>query len=66
VKIALFDFTHFELGNEACQAIVCIFSFLVIAVLQYNDVKGAIFFEILAGTVLGISLKASDYNVFKR
>lgn len=57
------DFKNFALGGEACQAIVCLFSFIVIAVLHHNKVKGSVIIGVLAGTVLAIPLKVANLSV---
>lgn len=61
--VDLVDFTHFELGNAACQAIVCLFGLIIIAVLAKFNVKAAVIIGILAGTILAIPLKVADVNV---
>jgi AGZA family xanthine/uracil permease-like MFS transporter len=47
----------------AKHAIVCLFSFLTIAILTHYHVPGAVVIGILVGTIIGIPLKVSETDV---
>lgn len=50
-------------GGPACQALVCIFGLVVIAVLSKFNVKGSVIFGILAATLLGLPLGVTNFDV---
>ena len=64
-KVALVnfgDFSLYENGGPASQALVCLFGLLVIGILSHFKVKGAVIFGILAATLLGLPLGVSNFN----
>ena len=54
-----------KLGGPACNAIVCLFGFVVIVILEHFKVKGSVIIGILAATILAIPLKVADIEVLK-
>lgn len=70
-KYTLLDLTAFSSifsGNASeklsvCNALVCLFGLIVIAVLSHFNVKGAVIFGILSATVLGIPLGVTNVGV---
>lgn len=50
-------------GGPACQACVCLFGLLVIAILSHFNVKGSIIIGIIASTILAIPLGVADINI---
>ena len=54
------DFTKWD-ANTA-QATVCLFGLVLIAILSYFKVKGAVIIGILGATVLALPLKVADIN----
>lgn len=65
-KVALVNFGDWELyqsGGPACQALVCIFGLIVIAVLAHYHIKGAVIIGILAATVLGLPLGVTNLDI---
>lgn len=54
-----------QLGGPACQAVVCLFGFIVIGVLSHFKVKGSIIFGILSATVLALILKVTSFDVLQ-
>lgn len=61
--VSLVSLSNWHLGNEACQAIVCLFGLIVIAVLSHCKVKGSVIIGILAATILAIPLKVAKIDV---
>ena len=52
-------------GGPACAAVVCMFGFVVIALLSRLKVKGAVIIGILAATVLGWGLNVTSIDILK-
>ena len=50
------------LGGSACSAMVCLFGFFVIIVLDHFKIKGSVIIGILAATILAIPLQVADLN----
>jgi AGZA family xanthine/uracil permease-like MFS transporter len=63
--VALVNLTKFELGNEACQAMICLFGFVIIAILSYYKIQGAVLFGVFAGTILAIPLKVANLDIIQ-
>ncbi|MBE6137192.1 MAG: NCS2 family permease [Erysipelotrichaceae bacterium] len=61
--VNLGDWELYKDGGPACQALVCIFGLIVIAILSHCKVKGAVIFGILAATVLGLPLGVTNIDV---
>jgi AGZA family xanthine/uracil permease-like MFS transporter len=54
-----------KLGGPACNAVVCLFGFIVIGVLSHFKVKGSIIFGILAATVLALILHVTTFDILQ-
>ncbi|MCR5350665.1 MAG: NCS2 family permease [Acholeplasmatales bacterium] len=54
-----------KLGGAACNAVVCLFGFILIAVLSHYKVKGAIIIGILGATLLAWPLKVTSFDYIK-
>ena len=52
-----------ELGGTACNAMVCLFGFIVICILEHFHVKGGVIIGILAATILAIPLKVANLDI---
>ena len=64
--VGLLDFSkasNWSQGGAACQAVVCIFSLIVIAILSYFKFKGAVIIGILAGTALALPLGVTNFDI---
>jgi len=57
------DWNLYLNGGPACQALVCIFGLIVIAVLSHYNIKGSVIFGILAATLLGLPLGVTNFDV---
>jgi AGZA family xanthine/uracil permease-like MFS transporter len=64
-SITLVDFTNFKLGNEACQAIICIFDFSVITILSLYHAQEAVLIGIIAATIITIPLKVANLDIIQ-
>lgn len=57
------DWDLYKNGGVCCQAIVCIFGLVVIAILSHFKIKGAVIIGILAGTLLGLPLGVTNLDI---
>lgn len=66
--VQLVDFNTKEawkLGGAACNASVCLFGLMIIAILSHFNVKGSVIIGIAAATILAIPLKVADIETIK-
>jgi AGZA family xanthine/uracil permease-like MFS transporter len=61
----LLDLSHVELGNSACSAFVCLFTFLVIIIFRIYKFDFALLIGILFGTLLAIPLKVANTDMLE-
>ncbi len=59
--VGLVDFTKWDMSVSG-GAIVCIFGFIIIAVLSHFNVKGSVIIGIIAATLLGIPLGQTKWS----
>ena len=54
-----------KLGKEGCQAMVALFGFIIIVILNHFKIKGSVILGILSAAILAIPLKVADIDALK-